>query len=37
MAIFLKFVNKDGFIQECLFDIVHVKNTSASTLKDNIS
>jgi hypothetical protein len=37
MAIILKFVSKDGFIQERLFDIVHVKDTSASTLKDSIS
>jgi hypothetical protein len=33
MAIVLKFVDKDGFIQERFFDIVHVKDTSALTLK----
>jgi hypothetical protein len=37
MAIILRFVNKDGFIQERFFNIVHVKDTSASTLKDRIS
>jgi hypothetical protein len=37
IAIILRFVNKDGFIQERFFDIVHVKDTSASTLKDSIS
>jgi hypothetical protein len=37
MVIILRFVNKDGFIQERFFDIVHVKDTSASTLKDSIS
>jgi hypothetical protein len=37
MAIILRFVNKDGFIQERFFDIVHVKDTSVSTLKDSIS
>ena len=37
MAIILRFVTKDGFIQEHLFDIVHVKDTLASTLKDSIS
>jgi hypothetical protein len=29
MAIVLRFVDKDCFIQECLFDLVHVKDTSA--------
>jgi hypothetical protein len=37
MAIILRFVNKDGFIQERFFDIIHVKDTSTSTLKDSIS
>ena len=36
MAIILIFVTKDGFIQEHFFDIVHVKDISASTLKDSI-
>jgi hypothetical protein len=36
MAIFLIFVDKDGFIQERLFDIFHVKDTSASTLMNEI-
>jgi hypothetical protein len=37
MAIILRFVTKDGFIQKRFFDIVHVKDTLASTLKDSIS
>jgi hypothetical protein len=37
MAIVLRFVDKDSFIQERFFDIVHVKDTSASTLKNEIS
>jgi hypothetical protein len=37
MAIVLRFVDKDGFIQERFFDVVHVKDTSASTLKNEIS
>jgi hypothetical protein len=37
MAIVLRFVDKDGFIQKCFFDIVQVKDTSALTLKDKIS
>jgi hypothetical protein len=36
MAIVLRFVDKDGFIQEHFFDLVHVKNTSALTLKNGI-
>jgi hypothetical protein len=37
MAVVLRFVDKDGFIHERFFDIVHVKDTSASTLKNKIS
>jgi hypothetical protein len=37
MTIILRFVTKDGFIQKRFFDIVHVKDTSALTLKDSIS
>jgi hypothetical protein len=37
IAIVLRFVDKDGFIQERFFDIVQVKDTSALTLKDKIS
>ncbi|XP_059434852.1 uncharacterized protein LOC132167836 [Corylus avellana] len=37
MAIVLRFVDKDGFIQERFFDIVHVKDTSTLTLKNGIS
>ncbi|XP_059436118.1 uncharacterized protein LOC132169045 [Corylus avellana] len=36
MAIILRFVDKDGFIRERFFHIVHVKDTSASTLKKEI-
>ncbi|KAG2667007.1 hypothetical protein I3760_15G092100 [Carya illinoinensis] len=32
-----KFVDVDGFIQERFFDLVHVKDTSALTLKNEIS
>nr|GMC52971.1 zinc finger MYM-type protein 1-like [Ipomoea batatas] len=34
MSIVLKFVDRDGFIQERFFGVVHVKDTSASTLKE---
>ncbi|XP_059431445.1 uncharacterized protein LOC132164942 [Corylus avellana] len=37
MAIVLRFVDKDGFIQEHFFDIVHVKYTPALTLNNGIS
>jgi hypothetical protein len=37
MTIVLRFVEKDGFTQERFFDIVHVKDTSALTLKSKIS
>jgi len=33
MAIILRFVDKDGFIRERFFHIVHVKDTTALTLK----
>ncbi|XP_031131884.1 zinc finger MYM-type protein 1-like [Ipomoea triloba] len=36
MSIVLRFVNRDGFIQERLFGVVHVKDTIASTLKSSI-
>ncbi|XP_028118402.1 uncharacterized protein LOC114315969 [Camellia sinensis] len=36
MAIVLRFVNKDGFIKECFFDIVHVSDTTLATLKEEI-
>jgi hypothetical protein len=36
MAIILRFVDKDGFIRERFFDIVHVKDTYALTLKNEI-
>ncbi|XP_059428463.1 uncharacterized protein LOC132162216 [Corylus avellana] len=36
MATILRFVDKDGFIRERFFHIVHVKDTSASTLKKEI-
>jgi hypothetical protein len=37
MAIVLRFVDKDGFIQERFFDIIQFKDTLASTLRDKIS
>jgi hypothetical protein len=37
MAIVLIFIDKYGFIQERFFDLVHVKDTSALTLKNKIS
>uniref|UniRef100_A0A2N9EGC5 CCHC-type domain-containing protein n=1 Tax=Fagus sylvatica TaxID=28930 RepID=A0A2N9EGC5_FAGSY len=36
MAIVLRFVNRDGFVQECFFDVVGVDETSAKTLKKGI-
>jgi hypothetical protein len=36
MTIILKFVDKNGFIGERFFDIVHVKDIIASTLKNEI-
>jgi hypothetical protein len=37
MSIVLRFVDKDGFIQECFFDLVNVKDTLTLTLKNGIS
>ena len=37
MAIVLRFVDKDGFIRERFFDLVHVLDTTSSTLKMEIS
>ncbi|XP_073121557.1 uncharacterized protein [Henckelia pumila] len=36
MSIVLRFVDKDGYVQERFFGIVHVKDTVASTLKECI-
>ncbi|KAH9791681.1 TTF-type domain-containing protein [Citrus sinensis] len=36
MAVVLRFVDKDGFVREPFFRLVHVSNTSAVTLKDGI-
>ncbi|XP_062170423.1 uncharacterized protein LOC133876156 [Alnus glutinosa] len=36
MAIILRFVDKDGFIRERFFHVVHVNDTIALTLKKNI-
>ena len=36
MAIVLRFVNRDGFVQECFFDVVGVDETSVKTLKKGI-
>ncbi|KAI3446677.1 hypothetical protein Pfo_003342 [Paulownia fortunei] len=37
MAIVLRFVDKEGFIRERFFDVVHVEDTKGSTLKTEIS
>ncbi|XP_024042864.1 zinc finger MYM-type protein 1 [Citrus clementina] len=36
MAVVLRFVDKDGFVREPFFGLVHVSNTSVVTLKDGI-
>ncbi|CAN1293409.1 Zinc finger MYM-type protein 1 [Linum perenne] len=36
MAIVLRFVDMKGLIQECLFDVVHVKDTTSMTLYSSI-
>jgi hypothetical protein len=36
MAIILRFVDKDSFIRERFFHVVHVKDTTALTLKKKI-
>ncbi|XP_073138186.1 uncharacterized protein [Henckelia pumila] len=36
MAIILRYVDQDGFIRERFFEVVHVENTSALTLKKEI-
>jgi len=36
MALVLRFVDKNGFIQERFFDIVHVKDIVAITLKNEL-
>jgi hypothetical protein len=36
MAIVLRFVDKDGFIRERYFHVVHVNNTTTSTLKNEV-
>nr|XP_023891585.1 zinc finger MYM-type protein 1-like [Quercus suber] len=36
MAIILRFVDKEGFIKKCFFHIVHVRDTTALTLNNEI-
>ena len=36
MAIILRFVDKEGFIKERFFHIVHIRDTTAVTLKNEI-
>lgn len=36
MAIILRFVDKDGFVRERFFHVVHVKDTMSSTLKNEV-
>ncbi|XP_021754099.1 uncharacterized protein LOC110719428 [Chenopodium quinoa] len=37
MAIVLRFVDKDGYLRERFFELVHVKDTTSKTLKEEIS
>jgi len=37
MTLVIRFVDRNGFIQEWFFNIVYVKDTIASTLKEEIS
>ena len=36
MAIVLRYIDKDGFIRERFFSLIHVEDTSAKTLKQGI-
>ena len=36
MAIILRFVDKEGFIKECFFHVMHVRDTTALILKNEI-
>ena len=36
MTIILRFVDKEGFIKECFFHVVHVRDTTTLTLKNEI-
>ena len=36
MAIILRSVDKEGFMKECFFHVVHVRDTTALTLKNEI-
>jgi hypothetical protein len=37
MALVFRFVDRSGFIRERFLDIVHIKDTTAVTLKEEIS
>jgi hypothetical protein len=37
MTIIFRFVDNDGIVQERFFDLIHVKNTKALTLKKELS
>jgi hypothetical protein len=37
LTLVIRFVDRSGFIRELFLDIVHVKDTTASTLKEKIS
>jgi len=37
MTLVIRFVDRSGFIRERFLDIVHVKDTTAATLKEEIS
>ena len=36
MTIILRFVDKEGFIKECFFHVVHVRDTTVLILKNEI-
>ena len=37
MAIVLRFVDKEGYVQERFFDLIHVSDTTTLTLKNKIA
>lgn len=37
MAVVFRFPDKEGFLQERFFDVIHVQNTKALTLKEKLS
>jgi len=37
MAVVFRFIDKNGVLQERFFDLIHVKNTRALTLKEELA